>query len=346
MRRPLSSLVACLALLALAPGAFAAKPQPQSTGSWADGQIQAVVAAGLMAPSAGEFRPDDPLTAGELAELLAVLDGDAVVPVPADAAAPVTIAELDAALVRQLGLAPAAKQFRSALVAAGLEPSKRAGTEIVAHSLGLRYNHEDDGLEPLPTDPATRAEAAFSVARALALPSSWELGDVKATAAAFAVPELTDWQRRILARAVSFIGYPYVWAGSSENPQALGSGQAPGGFDCSGFVWRVYKLEQYADAPQLAAILKGRTTYAMSGEVAPALRIGRDALLPGDVVFFGDKGPKSKPAEVGHMGIYVGNGWFVHSSSGGDGVMLSSLTGYYEERFAWARRPLAEAGLQ
>jgi cell wall-associated NlpC family hydrolase len=44
------------------------------------------------------------------------------------------------------------------------------------------------------------------------------------------------------------------------------------------------------------------------------------------------------------MGIYVGNGWFVHSSD--HGVTLQPLTGWYEARFAWARRPLAEAGLE
>jgi cell wall-associated NlpC family hydrolase len=61
------------------------------------------------------------------------------------------------------------------------------------------------------------------------------------------------------------------------------------------------------------------------------------------VVFFGDKGPQSTPAEVGHMGIYVGNGWFVHSSS--VGVTLQPLQGWYAKTFAWARRPLLEAGL-
>ena len=43
------------------------------------------------------------------------------------------------------------------------------------------------------------------------------------------------------------------------------------------------------------------------------------------------------------MGIYVGNGWFVHSSD--EGVTLQPLDGWYATRFAWARRPLAEAGL-
>ena len=51
----------------------------------------------------------------------------------------------------------------------------------------------------------------------------------------------------------------------------------------------------------------------------------------------------SSPAEVGHAGIYIGNGWFVHSSGGG--VTLQPLQGWYTTTFAWARRPLAEAGL-
>ena len=52
---------------------------------------------------------------------------------------------------------------------------------------------------------------------------------------------------------------------------------------------------------------------------------------------------KSKPWEIGHSGIYVGNGWFVHSSSGG--VTLQPLQGWYATTLAWARRPIAEAGL-
>ena len=66
-------------------------------------------------------------------------------------------------------------------------------------------------------------------------------------------------------------------------------------------------------------------------------------LQPADVVFFG-RGPSSKPAQIGHMGIYVGNGWFVHSS--GYGVALAKLdSGWYRTSFAWGRRPLAEAQL-
>jgi cell wall-associated NlpC family hydrolase len=90
-------------------------------------------------------------------------------------------------------------------------------------------------------------------------------------------------------------------------------------------------------------VLRGRTTYATSGEVGAPLRIAREAIRPGDVLFFGDRGPKSKPSEIGHSGIYVGNGWFVHSSSAG--VTLQPLQGWYAARLAWGRRPLSEAGL-
>ncbi len=81
----------------------------------------------------------------------------------------------------------------------------------------------------------------------------------------------------------------------------------------------------------------------MSGEMRRADRIPVARLAPADVVFFGNRGPRSQPAEVGHMGIYVGGGWFVHSS--GQGTTLAPLSGWYAESFAWGRRPLREARL-
>ena len=69
-----------------------------------------------------------------------------------------------------------------------------------------------------------------------------------------------------------------------------------------------------------------------------------DHLQPADVVFFGAQGPRSSPSQVDHMGIYIGGGWFINSSD--YGVALAQMaTGYYRQHFAWARRPLREAGL-
>src|SRR5439155_4948215 len=200
----------------------------------------------------------------------------------------------------------------------------------------------DDDLELRPQDTATRAEAAYSAARILRF-GGGEIPTVEAEAATFTLPTLTDWQRKILATAFSFIGYPYVWGGTSERAEAPAGVKARGGFDCSGFVWRVYKLQRYDGEGTLADVLRGRTTYAMSGEVARAQRITFAKLQPADVVFFGLDGPHSRPTQIYHAGIYVGGGWFVHSSSGG--VTLTQLEGWYRDRFAWARRPLAEAGL-
>jgi cell wall-associated NlpC family hydrolase len=257
----------------------------------------------------------------------------------------VTMAQLDARLVSALGLSGAASEFAKGARAAGLKVPARFGTEVAARLLGLRFNHpaNEDSLELLPNDPATRAEAAYSAAQVLHF-DDWEASSVQSLADSFALPELTDWQKRILTTATGRIGMPYIWGGETDGPETAFGVTSRGGYDCSGFVWRVYKLQAYAAEGDLASVLRGRTTYEMSGEVPSSQRIGFAKLEPADVIFFGDRGPRSQPAQVGHMGIYLGNGWFIHSSR--YGVALERLDGWYKREFAWARRPLAEAGLQ
>lgn len=330
-------LLVCVAVLALVPAlpALAAKPRAVS---WADSEIRAV------GGDPATFRPDEPVTRGELAELLATATGAAQQP-PAKPDVALRMQDLDARLVVALGLKDAAARLARAAKDAGLAPPSRFGTEAVARLLGLRKNHPQghDALERLPSDEASRAEAAYSVARILRFEGR-EVDAVRAQAEAFALPALTDWQRRVLSTAVNLIGFPYVWGGTSDREQSLFGATVPGGFDCSGYVWRVFKLETYAGARTLSSTLRGRTTYAMSAEVPKARRIGFDALQPGDLAFFGSKGPRSKPAQVDHMGIALGNGWMIHSSR--HGVALTTLDGWYRDSFAWGRRPLAEAGLR
>jgi cell wall-associated NlpC family hydrolase len=338
MRRLLILVCLLCPFLTVTPvGASGAAPR-----SWAAPQIEAVVDAGLMATSVSDFRPSEPLMWGEFAAVLASLGVPEVIVV--DSFRPVTMRELDAQLVTVSGLRPSARALRLAALDAGLAPRQWLGTETVARMLGLRLNHvmSQEELEIQLSAPATRAEAAYSLARMLAL-QEYELEAVRQAVDAFRVSELTVWQQAVLRRALRLVGSPYVFAGTSERPQQLFGRLLPGGFDCSGFVWRVYKLERFAGAPTLGEVLKGRTTYDMSGEVPRAQRIPRESLQPGDIVFFGARGPASKPAEIGHMGIYVGNSWMVHSSD--RGTTLVPMSGWYETRFAWGRRPLAEAGL-
>jgi cell wall-associated NlpC family hydrolase len=256
----------------------------------------------------------------------------------------VTLAQLDLRLVQSLGLGKAANEFSAGARAAGIKVPGRFGTEVVARLLGLRLNHpaSDDSLELLPQDPATRAESAYSVAQILQF-HGYETRTVQSLADSFVLPAFTDWQKQILATAFARVGMPYIWGGTSDGAETEFGVASRGGYDCSGFVWRVYKLETYPGEGNLASVLRGRTTFQMSGEVPRSQRIGLAKLEPADVIFFGDRGPRSQPSQVGHMGIYVGNGWFVHSSE--YGVALARLDGWYAREFAWARRPLAETGL-
>ncbi|HET7353262.1 MAG TPA: NlpC/P60 family protein [Gaiellaceae bacterium] len=361
---------------AAAPGSARRLP------NWAAPQISAVVAHGLMAKSVKNFRPNDVLTQQTLANLVSGLQdqlGDPPVTAPPDSGGstgttstgttgttttttggtttaptgspntPMTMAALDHSLVTMLGLKKAANEFTQGAKAAGLSVPGRFGTEVVARLLGLRTNHPaaQDFLELRPQDPATRAEAAYSAAQILdfgPLSDSWQIAQVKSLADAFTLPTLTDWQLQLLTTAFSKIGMPYVWGGTSDTTEVDFGVTARGGYDCSGFVWRVYKLQSYADEGNLASTILGRTTYAMSVEVPSSKRISFQKLLPADVIFFGTKGPKSTGAQIFHTAIYVGNGWFIQSS--GQGVALAQLSGWYQKKFAWGRRPLHEAGLE
>lgn len=336
-RRVLVTMLAVSLLATAPPLASAAKR------SWARKEINLVTARGLMTTSGGAFRPDEPISPGELAELLAGLTGEPMT-VPPSTGGKVTIAQLDAQLVDALGLGDDAALFYRAARAVGIKPPARFGREIVARLLGFRYNHPaaEDNLELLWSDPATRAEAAYSAAQILRF-RGWEITAVEQAVAGLVFPAVTEPQQRILTYAFGLVGYPYVWGGTSTTKQTPFGVRAPGGFDCSGFIWQVYKLRAYPGLDGLGNVIRGRTAAQMAGEVKGAKRIAFAKLEPGDLLFFGSGDPRARAASVDHAGIYVGEGWMVHSSR--YGVTLVKVDGWYREHFAWGRRPLTEAGL-
>jgi cell wall-associated NlpC family hydrolase len=338
VRRLLAALVcACLALAA--PTVVLA----QAKRSWAHAEIKLVTARGLMGGDPTAFRPDAPLTRTALDELVA---GLTQLPQKSTGAsnAHVSLAALDQTLVRALDLGDDARLFSLGARSAGLRPPARFGSEVVARLLGLRKNHEapNDHLELLPSDDVTRAEAAYSAAQILRF-REWQTASVVEAAAEFALPEYTPWQRKVVQTAVNLIGYPYVWGGTSSVPQTLFGVASRGGFDCSGFVWKVFKLHRYVGGEGLTGTLRGRTAAQMAGEVPRARRIPLAELEPGDVMFFGRGGRRARAAAIDHAGIYLGGGWLINSSR--YGVALAPVENWYADRFAWGRRPLAEAGL-
>ena len=369
MGQRLATLAAACAVAAVSTAAAAGSSR--NVPNWAAPQIATVVAHKLMGPkNVHRFRPNAALTHQTLSDLASGLKeqlgtpaassdsaptdttttgGTTTTPTVSDPEAPETIGQLDHRLVQAVGLGKAAKQFAQGARADGLAVPGRFGAEVVARLLGLRLNHPaaQDFLELRPQDPATRAEAAYSAAQILdfgLLNDSWQIAQVKSLAAAFTLPELDDWQRQLLTVAFSKIGMPYVWGGTSDNTETDFGVTARGGYDCSGFVWRVYKLQSYPNEGSLASTLEGRTTYTMSVEVPRSERVSFKNLHPADVLFFGTHGTQSKGSQIFHTAIYVGNGWFIQSS--GQGVALAQLTGWYKQKFAWGRRPLREAGLE
>ena len=376
VRKRLVTLGVALALptvvAAAAPGASGRFPD------WAAPQIATVVSHGLMGKKVRSFRPNAVLTRQTLENLAVGLQQQlgtvpppppvtgttttgttstdttttttTTVPVPvSNPGGQVTMAQLDQRLVTALGLKPAAREFAQGARNAGIPVSKNFGTEVVARLLGLRINHPaaQDFLELRPQDPATRAEAAYSAAQILGLgylDDSWQIASVQSLADSFALPLLDQWQQQILTVAFSKVGMPYIWGGTSDGPEVDFGVSARGGYDCSGFVWRVYKLQSYPNEGSLASTIRGRTTYVMSVEVPRSQRIPFKKLQPADVIFFGTHGTHSSSPQIFHTAIYVGNGWFVQSSD--EGVALAQLSGWYKKKFAWGRRPLLEAGLE
>jgi cell wall-associated NlpC family hydrolase len=343
---------------------------------WAAPQIKTVVKHGLMAKSVHAFKPNNPLTRQSLSDLAYGLEQNGSPPPPptgtggttttdpgtttggttttppppvSNPSGTVTMSQLDQKLVLALGLRHYAREFNNGARAAGIGIPSRFGSEAVARLLDLRLNHPapQDFLELRPQDTATRAEAAYSAAQILGfgyLADSWQIDYVEQAADTFTLPTMTTWQKRILTVAFSKIGMPYVWGGTSDGAEDPFGVPARGGYDCSGFVWRVYKLQSYPDEGDLASTIKGRTTYTMSVEVPRSERIPFKKLQPADVIFFGAKGPHSTGPEIDHTAIYIGNGWFIQSSD--QGVAIAQLTGWYRKEFAWGRRPLREAGLE
>lgn len=110
----------------------------------------------------------------------------------------------------------------------------------------------------------------------------------------------------MLQRALALLGTPYRWGGTSPDQ----------GFDCSGLVGYVFRNALGIELPRVSREM------AKTGEV-----IARDSMTEGDLVFFGRRG------RVDHVGIYLGEGRFVHAPRTGKDVTVSSLDSGYWSRY-------------
>jgi cell wall-associated NlpC family hydrolase len=330
---------AAATLAAVAALAAPVAAQGATRAGWDKHEQRQVVRAGILQPLPGKgFAGAQPLTPSQFQSALDALAGRSGEKPVAVSAGTITVAGFDRILVRQLGLADLAKSVRAEARRAGLRPPSRFGTEVVARQLGLRVNHpsQDDRLELYPSDPITRAEAAWSFARVLGF-DSWEVGYARQVLDQFKLPAYTSRQKAALRLAVSKIGMPYVWGGESDTTSSIYGGQAHGGYDCSGFVWRVFKLSGNRAGERIG----GRTAAQMAGEIPRSKRIGFAKIEPGDLLFFGSAGFRSRATEssITHVGIALSPQFMIHSSD--QGVYVAPLFESWRQReFAWARRVL------
>lgn len=119
----------------------------------------------------------------------------------------------------------------------------------------------------------------------------------------------------VLMRAISLVGTPYRYGGNTPD----------GGFDCSGLVNYVYR--------DMLDLRLPRSSRELAGFQGPKIETPR--LMAADLVFFGSAG------NVSHVGIYVGEGRFVHAPSTGGMVRLDRLDGpYWRDHYSGAKRVL------
>jgi uncharacterized protein YfcZ (UPF0381/DUF406 family) len=120
---------------------------------------------------------------------------------------------------------------------------------------------------------------------------------------------------QVIAEAEKYMGVPYVWGGKT-----------PSGFDCSGFVWYVFKQFGYTLEPPTQTQVKYGTSVSFSN------------LQKGDLIFFDDTYPGPPPT---HVGIYAGNGEMIHASD--NGIARTNInTSYWKDHFSAGRRILSD----
>jgi hypothetical protein len=118
---------------------------------------------------------------------------------------------------------------------------------------------------------------------------------------------------QLVVHAMGFLGVPYRWGGGSFE----------GGFDCSGFVQALYQQGWNVRLPRRAA-----------DQAHATQTIDREDLQPGDLVFFNTLG-----ARYSHVGLYIGDGRFIHSPRAGASIRMESMEArYWQTRFNGARR--------
>jgi hypothetical protein len=170
----------------------------------------------------------------------------------------------------------------------------------------------DDGLSRVRFGSFSSRELAIERAEALKkdrIIEDYYIVQPEPPAFGRAEPGLRD---KVVASGMRFLGTPYRWGGPS----------AETGFDCSGLTMTAYRLNGLA------------LPRASAEQYATGQRVSRDGLKEADLVFFAT-GNGHRPS---HVGLYIGQGRFIHAPGSGKVVRMDDLSqGYYDQRFLEGR---------
>lgn len=192
----------------------------------------------------------------------------------------------------------------------------RAATPPAASSSERRATTAPPARPAVPTARATAPARAPAATRSTAStrPAARPAAAAKATAAPRAGTTSAATGADLVRSARALLGRPYVWGG--EDPVT--------GMDCTGFTWWIAR-ENGIDTP----------LHDLEGQMAAGPPVTRETLRPGDLVFFDD----TYQPGLSHVGIYSGDGRFIHAASQRLGVIESRLDEpYWAERYHGATR--------
>jgi cell wall-associated NlpC family hydrolase len=361
-----------LALLACAlpaqAGAATTTPTDVPTSFWAGAQIRWSVANGwIPARADGSFGPGRAVSRLAAARVLAAAN-QLINNVPAQpdpyaqavdagwilpgtgAGDTITQLSFDRGIVHVLHLQAAARSLLLLKNADGWRPNLPVGfgAEQIVRDVGARWNvpFGADSWETWPNSKLKRANLAAQAYRLGHLSPWWQSSVTTQLNVINALPKYPPLKQAVIGFAFKYAGAPYIWGGTSDQPQTLFGLPAAGGFDCSGFVWWVMKEHSYtANGTTWSgdAKIQWRSTYDMAAHIPVASRITYANLKPGDILFWSTSphGVLTASSTVYHTGIYLGNGWTINSHGDGAGVTIDYMApgaGWYHDAFAFGWR--------
>lgn len=173
--------------------------------------------------------------------------------------------------------------------------------------------YENDASNKSPLFFRGGVSIGVSPSASLLNSSSGNTGSSDTGSSSGSVSENASIGQQMADKALTYNGYPYVWGGASPST----------GFDCSGLVYYIAKCFGYS------------IPHGSTSQYAYGTYVEKSDLQPGDFVFF----ENTYTEGISHVGIYLGNGDFIHASSSETGVKISNLNeAYYINHYYGARR--------